>query len=348
MAPVVLCLPSVKHFEDRLRNWLVKNRCRLTNDGSLYGYNAFTLHTILVKKFKNDEFVCTITTNVRNKEVFVVGSGTSVGNESINDILMQLFITIDALKRACAKRITIVFPMFPYARQDKKDKSRRPITASMLINILYGMGVDHFISMDLHAAQIQGFGPPIPFDNLYSETLLVKRCCQHVQALENIKDVVVMSPDAGGVKRAESFCKSLHVGLGPNYNVKFAMMHKARDVDTGNVRCVDVAGDAKGDVIFIVDDMADSCGTLMELIKQLQERGISNGDNVVPVITHAIFSPPAEERLKNCKHFITTNTCLQTLYDPVDVAPLFGEAIKRSCNGESLSELFAKKSPPPI
>lgn len=330
--PIVICLPAVKYFQKGLEQWNERES------------NPLIIETLVSKTFGNGEIVCTIPTNVRQKQVFLVGSGTSVGDKSVNDLLFELFAAVDALKRASVGSISVVFPMFPYARQDKKDKSRRPITASMLVNILQGMGVVQIITMDLHSAQAQGFGKSFPFENLYAKMFLVEGCCNYItnwQGNTRIKDVVIMSPDEGGVKRAMEFCDAIKKRLDSKiYNVKFAIMHKNRNVDNGNVDCVGIVGDAQGDIIFIVDDMADTCGTLVKLIEELRARNLSDNGIILPVVSHAIFSPPANERLVKCGHIFTTNTCLQNQRASIDVTPLFGEAIRRTFAGESLSELF--------
>ena len=210
---------------------------------------------------------------VRDEDVFLIQSGCG----EINDNLMELLIMINACKTASARRITAVVPCFPYARQDKKDKSRAPITAKLVANMLTVAGANHVITMDLHASQIQGFFN-IPVDNLYAEPSTLKYIRD--QILDE-HGVVIVSPDAGGAKRATSIADKL--------DVEFALIHKERKKANEVSRMV-LVGDVRDRVCILVDDMADTCGTLGLAAKVLIDNGATK---VYAMVTHAVLSGKA-------------------------------------------------------
>lgn len=234
---------------------------------------GLSLGKCTVSKYANLETAVTIGESVRDEDVFLIQSGCG----EINDNLMELLILINACKTASARRITAVIPCFPYARQDKKDKSRAPITAKLVANMLTVAGANHVITMDLHASQIQGFFN-IPVDNLYAEPSTLKHIRDHIL---DESALVIVSPDAGGAKRATAIADKL--------DVEFALIHKERKKANEVSRMV-LVGDVKGRTCILVDDMADTCGTLGLAAKVLVENGASK---VYAMVTHAVLSGKA-------------------------------------------------------
>merc|ERR1712126_516990 len=200
---------------------------------------------VVTKKFANRETSVEIRESVRGEDVYIIQTGEG----TVNDNLMELLIMISACKIASAARVTAVIPCFPYARQDKKDKSRAPISAKLIANMLTVAGADHIITMDLHASQIQGFFD-IPVDNLFAEPAVLKYIKTNIPDWE---DCVVVSPDAGGAKRVTSIADKL--------NVEFALIHKERK-KANEVESMVLVGDVKERVAILIDDMADTCGTI--------------------------------------------------------------------------------------
>jgi ribose-phosphate pyrophosphokinase len=273
---------------------------------------------------------------------------------NINDGLMELLIMCNACKTSSARRITAILPNFPYARQDKKDKSRAPITAKLMANMLQTAGCNHVITMDLHASQIQGFFN-IPVDNLYAEPNSVKWIRENLlhktesNALANgtKANCVIVSPDAGGAKRATSMADRL--------DLPFALIHKERS-KPNEVSRMTLVGNVEGMIAVLVDDMADTCGTLAKAAEVLREKGAKD---VVALVTHGILSGKAVETLKHSKlsRLVITNTVpvaeekIEALRVPegetgcrletIDIAPVLAEAIRRTHNGESVSYLFS-------
>src|SRR6202012_4276981 len=206
---------------------------------------------------------------------------------------MELLIMINACKTASARRITAVIPNFPYARQDKKDKSRAPISAKLMANMLQTAGCNHVITMDLHASQIQGFFN-VPVDNLYAEPSTLRWMRENL----NIKECVIVSPDAGGAKRATSIADGL--------DLQFALIHKERQ-RPNEVSRMTLVGDVKGKTAVIVDDMADTCGTLAKAAEVLVQNGAKE---VIAIVTHGILSGNAIQALNGSKlkKVVVTNT----------------------------------------
>ncbi|KAF7969043.1 hypothetical protein HWV62_28439 [Athelia sp. TMB] len=283
-----------------------------------------------------------IVESVREDDVYIINTGCG----EVNTALMELCIMIHACKIASAKRITAVVPLFPYARQDKKDKSRAPITAKLVANMIQKAGCDHLVTMDLHASQIQGF-----FD-CECDTVLPSRpsCASHVMKLFaepsainyirtnfHVPDVVIVSPDAGGAKRATSMADRL--------GVDFALFHKERKKANEVSRMV-LVGHVKGKTAILVDDMADTCGTLCLAAKQLAEAGV---EKVYAIVTHGILSGNALANVteSSLEKLIVTNTLPQaenqklcSKIEVIDIGPVLGEVIRRSHYGESISKLF--------
>ncbi|KAK8854706.1 hypothetical protein IAR55_003445 [Kwoniella newhampshirensis] len=267
----------------------------------------------------------TIVESVRDYDVYILNTGAG----SVNTHLMELCIMIHACKIASAKRITAIIPHFPYARQDKKDKSRAPITAKLVANMLREAGCDHVITMDLHASQIQGF-----FDvPLYAEPSMVQYMRDHI----DVKNCVIVSPDAGGAKRATSIADRL--------NIDFALFHKERKKANEVSRMV-LVGSVTGKIAVLVDDMADTCGTLGLAARNLVDAGATK---VYAFATHGILSGPALKVIaeSGMEKLIITNTIPQAensekcdKIEVIDVSHVLAEVIRRSHFGESVSYLF--------
>ena len=283
-----------------------------------------------VGRFSDGEVTVEIQQNVRARDVFVVQSTCAPTNEN----LMELFIMVDALKRASARRITAVIPYFGYARQDRRPRSTRvPISAKVVANLLETVGVERLLTMDLHADQIQGFFD-IPVDNIYASPVLLSDLKSR-----NYRELVVISPDVGGVVRARALAKQLNCDL--------AIIDKRRP--RANVsEVMHVIGDIEGRNCVVMDDMIDTAGTLVKAAEVLKERGAKK---VYAYCTHPIFSGPAIERIERgtaLDEVVVTNTI--PLSDAargcqkirqLSVAPLIAETIQRIAKGESVMSLFS-------
>ncbi len=292
-----------------------------------------SLGDALVTKFKNEETRIEIRENVRGAEVFVVQSICKAPNgNGVNDALVELLLMIDALRRASAARITAVVPYYGYAKQDKKTKPREPISAKVVANLLKTTGTKRVVTMDLHAAQIQGFFD-IPVDNLMAMPTL----CNYLKR-EGLSDdrIVVVSPDAGGVHRAELFAKRLNASL--------AIVFKRRpQPDVSEV--TDIVGDVNGKIAVIVDDMISTGGTLAKAAEAIKARGATS---VHTVATHGLFADNAIEVLANSviERVIVTDTIpiLQPAgekFVQLSIAQTFADAIGRITTNRSVSELFS-------
>ncbi|KAK9458119.1 phosphoribosyltransferase-like protein [Dipodascopsis uninucleata] len=286
------------------------------------------LSKVAVFQYSNQETAVTIGESVRDEDVFIIQTGCG----EINDNLMELLIMINACRTASARRITAVIPNFPYARQDKKDKSRAPITAKLMANMLQTAGCNHVITMDLHASQIQGFFN-VPVDNLYGEPSVLKYIRENV----DYHNSIIVSPDAGGAKRAAALADRL--------DLNFALIHKERQRANEVSRMV-LVGDVVGKVAILVDDMADTCGTLIKAAETLTTHGAIG---VIAIVTHGIFSGRAIEGIMASK--LTQVVCTNTIphedkklvcpkLDTIDISPTLAESIRRLHNGESVSYLF--------
>ncbi|WP_066268025.1 ribose-phosphate pyrophosphokinase [Hydrogenophaga palleronii] len=283
-----------------------------------------------VGRFSDGEVTVEITQNVRARDVFVIQSTCAPTNEN----LMELIIMVDALKRASAARISAVIPYFGYARQDRRPRSARvPISAKVVANLLQTVGVSRVLTMDLHADQIQGFFD-IPVDNIYASPVLLGDLRQ-----KNYPDVLIVSPDVGGVVRARALAKQL--------NCDMAIIDKRRP--KANVsEVMHVIGDIEGRNCVIMDDMIDTAGTLVKAAEVLKERGAKN---VYAYCTHPIFSGPAIERIAKgnaLDEVVVTNTIplsqaaqACSKIRQLSVAPLMAETIARIASGESVMSLFA-------
>lgn len=279
-----------------------------------------------VSKFSDGEISVNITETVRGRDVFIV----QPTQPPVNEHLMELLIMIDAFKRASAGRVTAVIPYYGYARQDRKAKARDPITAKLVADILTSAGADRVLTMDLHAAQIQGYFD-IPVDHLLGIPILVKYFLE-----KEIKDVVVVSPDMGSVTRARNFAQYLDAPI--------AIIDKRRP--KANVsEVMNIIGDVKGKHAILVDDMIDTAGTIVQAAAALKQFGAYD---VYAACTHPILSGPAIDRLENSaiKELIITDTVKLPKDMMIDrikvlsVAPLFAEAIQSIHNNSSVSRLF--------
>jgi ribose-phosphate pyrophosphokinase len=279
-----------------------------------------------VSTFADGEIRCKIEENVRGKDVFVIQPTSPPSNDNI----MELLIIIDALKRASARRITAVIPYYGYARQDRKDQPRVPITAKLVADLLATAGASRVLTMDLHAEQIQGFFN-IPLDNLYAVNTFV----DYFSKIQ-VKDLCVVSPDVGGIKMARAYAKRLGATL--------AIVDKRR-VNDKQAEVMHIIGDVKGKNIVIVDDVVSTAGTLVEGVVALKEEGAKD---VYATITHPVLASPAIERINNShiKELLVTDTITIDKEKKCDrikvlsVAPLFAEAISRIHKEESVSALF--------
>ncbi|MEX2521085.1 MAG: ribose-phosphate pyrophosphokinase [Paracoccaceae bacterium] len=296
---------------------------------SVYRGEAVRLADARVERFNDGEIFVEIFDNVRNEEVFVVQSTS----KPANDNLMELLIITDALRRASSKRITAVMPYFGYARQDRKTAARTPISAKLTANLLTEAGVDRVLTMDLHAGQIQGFFD-IPVDNLYAAPVFA---LDVKHSFGDLSDVVVVSPDVGGVGRARELAKRIGAGL--------AIVDKRRGAP-GEVESMTVIGDVSGRRCVIVDDICDTAGTLCKAADLLKEQGATE---VHAYITHGVLSDPAVERItsSSMSSLVITDSIEATPevraaknIRIVSVAPLFAQAMLNVAAGNSVSSLF--------
>jgi ribose-phosphate pyrophosphokinase len=290
-------------------------------------YLSLPLGGAKVKTFSDGEIQIEINENVRLKDVFVVQSTCS----PVNDNLVELLLMIDAFNRSSAKKITAVIPYFGYARQDKKVAPRVPISAKLVADMITVAGADRIITMDLHAGQIQGFFN-IPVDNLFAAPVLIEYIRNNFR-----DDMVVVSPDAGGVERARAFAKRLNADL--------AIIDKRRDAPN-QAKAMAVIGDVTDKVAVILDDMADTAGTLTEAAEAIKNAGARE---IHACCAHAVLSGPAIERITNSvlKSIVVTDTIPLTekaaACDKIKVltiSQLVGEAIVRSYRGDSVTSLF--------
>jgi ribose-phosphate pyrophosphokinase len=294
---------------------------------SICEYLRIPLGDWKLMRFADGEIYCQVLENVRGADVFVIQPTCPPVNES----LMELLIAIDALKRASAARITAVVPYYGYARQDRKDKPRVPISAKLVADLLQAAGIHRILTMDLHAPAIQGFFD-VPVDHLYAAPV-------HLEWIEKqrYQDLILVSPDAGGVERARAYAKRLGTGL--------AIIDKRRE-EANVAQTMNVIGDVSDHTCVIIDDMVDTAGTLVGSVRALVEKGARS---VVACFTHALLSGPAMERLSDSdlERVVATDTI------PLDekkaghpkivvleVASLLGEAIARIHSNASVSSLF--------
>lgn len=293
-------------------------------------YLEIPLGKALIKRFADGEVSISIAESVRGYHTYVVQSLSPPANEH----LMELLVMIDALKRASATEITVVMPYYGYARQDRKAAPREPITAKLVADLLEAAGATRLISLDLHAAQIQGFFN-VPFDHLYASPIFIEDI-KHKYAKQNER-LVVVSPDAGGVERARAYAKRLQATL--------AIIDKRRP-EPGVAEVMNIIGDVKGMRAIIIDDMIDTAGTLVKAAEAVLKQGAKS---ICAYASHGVFSPPAIERISQSliEEVVVTDSIplrKDALACPkiraLSCAALVGEAINRIHTGASVSSLF--------
>jgi len=296
---------------------------------AIAGYLELPLTDASVRRFADEEIFIEIHENVRGEDVFVVQSTSFPANDN----LMELLICIDALRRSSAKRITAVLPYFGYARQDRKSGSRTPISAKLVANLITEAGANRVLSVDLHAGQIQGFFD-IPTDNLYAAPTMAA----DIQARYGDSDLMVVSPDVGGVVRARALAKRLD-------NAPLAIVDKRRE-RPGESEVMNIIGHVKGRRCILVDDIIDSGGTLCNAAQALLDAGAKS---VTAYITHGVLSGGAVARVDGSAltELVITDTILPTdaarqsqRIRILPIAPLIGEAVRRIADESSVSSLF--------
>ena len=297
---------------------------------SISSYIGVKLADAQIRKFADGEIFVKINENIRGEDVFIIQSTSP----PVNDNLIELLIAIDAAKRASAKRITAVMPYFGYARQDRKDEGRTSISAKLIANLITSAGANRVVTIDLHAGQIQGFFD-IPLDNLFSVNELIKD-------MKNIKinheNTTIVSPDVGGVVRARAFAKRINTSL--------VIIDKRRE-KVGVSEVVNIIGDVKDKTCILLDDIADSAGTLCNAAKALKENGAKE---IYSYIVHGVLSGDALEKIKDSsiKELVLTDSIQisESIKNSknirhISIAPLLGEAIKRIHSDSSVSALFS-------
>ncbi|PZX11481.1 ribose-phosphate pyrophosphokinase [Celeribacter halophilus] len=291
-----------------------------------------------VERFNDGEIFVEVYENVRGEDMFVVQPTSNPANDN----LMELLIITDALRRSSAGRITAVVPYFGYARQDRRTKARTPITAKLVANMMVEAGIERVLTLDLHATQIQGFFD-IPVDNLYASPVFALDIKHHFK--DGLEDIMVVSPDVGGVARARELAKRIDAPL--------SIVDKRRE-KPGEVAEMTVIGNVEGKKCIIVDDLVDTAGTLCKAAELLLEHGAAE---VHAYISHGVLSGPAVERVTNSKlsSLVITDSIEAT--DAVEkcknirivpTAPLFAQAIINTWNGTSVSSLFEDKTLVPL
>ena len=291
-----------------------------------------------VERFNDQEIFVEVYENVRGEDMYIIQPTSNPANDN----LMELLIITDALRRSSADRITAVIPYFGYARQDRRSKARTPITAKLVANMITEAGIDRVLTLDLHAAQIQGFFD-IPVDNLYASPIFALDIEHHFKGA--MDDIMVVSPDVGGVARARDLAKRI--------NAPLAIVDKRRE-KAGEVAEMTVIGTVAGKKCIIVDDICDTAGTLCKAAEVLIENGATE---VHAYITHGVLSGPAVQRVQNSvmKSLVITDSIEPTdavknakNIRIVPTAPVFAQAILNIWNGTSVSSLFETKTLVPI
>jgi len=293
-------------------------------------YLGVSLANAVVDRFPEGEIHVQIQDNIRGKDIFVIQSTCSPPN----DHLMELLILIDAARRASASRVTAVLPFYGYARQDRKDRPRVPITAKLVANLLVSAGADRVLALDLHAGQIQGFFD-IPVDHLYSINVFVKYFLK-----KRLKNLVVVSPDVGGIKLARAYSKLLGAPL--------AIVDKRRESAT-QTKVMSIIGEVENRNVVLVDDLVSTASSLVEAIHGLKTHGCLD---VYAAIVHPILAGPAIERIQNSelKELVVSDSIPIPHEKKIkkitvlSVAPILGEAIRRIHSNESVSFLFQKSA----
>lgn len=292
---------------------------------SIAEYIGQPLGEVSIKRFPDGEIMVKIIENIRGQDVYIIQPISYPPNE----MLMELLIMMDAARRASAARVTAVLPFYGYARQDRKDQPRVPITAKLVANLLVAAGANRILTMDLHAQQIQGFFD-IPVDHLYAAPVLVK----YLRSLE-LENMIAVSPDAGGLKMAYAYSTMMETGL--------AFVAKQR-TSPSEVEAMSVVGDVEGKSCILVDDLSTTAGTLLEASRILMDRGAKS---VHAAVTHTLLTDIGMERLKKAPivELVTTDSVPKKEWtgcpiNVLSVADLLGEAIKRIHGNQSVTSLF--------
>lgn len=295
---------------------------------SISTYLEVPLTNASVKRFADQEVFVEINENVRGEDVFIIQSTSAPANDHI----MELLVCLDALRRASARRVTAVIPYYGYARQDRKMGSRTPITSKLVANVITEAGANRVLTIDLHAGQIQGFFD-IPLDHLYAAPVMVK----DIETHHDVNNVLIVSPDVGGVVRARALANRLQAGL--------AIVDKRRE-KPGSSEVMNIIGDVEGKDCILIDDIVDSAGTLCNAAKALKDQG---ANSVAAYVSHGVLSGQAVERVQNS---VLTSLVITDSIAPTDavkncknirvisIAPLLGEAIRRITTETSVSSLF--------
>ncbi len=308
---------------------IISGNSNLPLAAAVADYLDMPLTDTSVRRFADEEIFVEIHENVRGQDVFVI----QPTGYPVNDNLMELLIIMDALRRASAKRITAVIPYFGYARQDRKSGSRTPISAKLVANLVTTAGADRVLAVDLHAGQIQGFFD-IPTDNLYGAPVM----SADIQARFGGKNLMVVSPDVGGVVRARALAKRLD-------NAPLAIVDKRRE-KAGESEVMNIIGDVQGRFCILIDDIVDSAGTLCNAAAALKAAG---AEEVVAYCTHGVLSGGAVARVDGSQllELVITDSIQPTpevsgsdRIRTLTIAPLLGEAIKRIADETSVSSLF--------
>ena len=295
---------------------------------AITSYIGVKLADAVIRKFADGEIFVKINENIRGEDIYIIQSTSP----PVNDNLMELLITIDAAKRASAKRITAVIPYFGYARQDRKDEGRTAISAKLIANLITSAGVNRVVTIDLHAGQIQGFFD-IPLDNLFSVNELIKDMKEKTIG----KNLAIVSPDVGGVVRARAFAKRINASL--------VIIDKRRE-GAGESEVMNIIGEVKNKTCILLDDIVDSGGTLCNAAKALKDNGAKE---IYSYIVHGVLSGNALEKIENSeiKEMILTDSIEASKeiknsknIRHISIAPLMGEAIKRISSNSSVSALF--------
>ena len=310
----------MKIFSGNSNKSLAKDICK---------YLDIDLGKLTVKAFSDGELSVKFDENIRNEDVFIIQS-TNPPSENI----WELLLILDAAKRASAKSVVAVIPYFGYARQDRKDRPRVPISSRMFLDVISAVGVNRIVSMDLHSSQIQGFAN-VPFDHLYSRIALFS----HLKNMNLDEDTgVVLAPDVGSAKMSQAYAKTL--------GISFALIDKRRPKANEAV-VVNLVGELNNKHVLIIDDMIDTAGTICNAARTAMDNGALS---VIAIATHPVLSGPAVDRLMNSEisKVIVCNTIeLDTKkisdfnkLQIIDVSHVFGESIKRIVGGDSLSSMF--------
>ena len=303
-------------------------------------FNNTQISNCVIERFANGEIkIPKIQENIRKRDCIVIQSVSASSQYNLNDLMMELFVLVDAIKRGSATSIRVILPIFPYQRQDRKDYSRAPISSKMIASFLETQGIDRVITFDLHAGQIQGFFDTTRLDNIYTEPYFIHYINNEILSKINPDNLVIVSPDEGGVKTATRVSEKLKCSA--------AILYKER-LSAGSVNRMILMGDVKDKICFMIDDIIDTAGTACKACEVLKENGAKQ---IYMGACHGVLSNPALERINasNFEKIIVTNT-VEVLerfegkntskLEIIDVSKICATAIERSIIGQSLSEIM--------